>query len=142
MDDPKKLIAGWIEGRLEPAPVARLVGFRLTSFDGGVARLEMEAGAQHHNPMGSVHGGILCDLADMAMGVAVAATLGEDETFTTLDLSARFLRTVRSAQLAVEGQVVQRGRTVVYAEAEVTDGDGRSIARFSSTCLVIRGGGG
>jgi len=141
MDDPQKLIAAWIEGRIEPAPVARLVGFRLTACDDGVARVEMDAGAQHHNPMGSVHGGILCDLADAAMGVAVAATLGEDESFVTLELTARYFRAVRSAHLVAEGRIVQRGRGVVFAEAAVTDDDGRPIAHFASTCLLRPAGG-
>lgn len=136
MEDPRKLIAGWLDGHLEPPPVARLVGFRLTAFDDGVARCEMDAGAEHHNPMGSVHGGILCDLADMAMGIAVAATLAEGESFITLELSARFLRAVRSAHLVAEARVVQRGRGVAFAEAEVTDEDGRPIARLVSTCVI------
>lgn len=134
----QQLIDAWIEGRLQPAPVAELVGFRLVSFENGVARMEMQAGARHHNPMGIVHGGVLCDLADAAMGVAIAATLEEGESFATLQLSASYLRPVREGLLTATGRVVHRGRSVCHAEAEAVDAEGRSVARFTSACMVTR----
>ena len=73
-------------------PVADLVGFRVIEVAPGRALFEMEAGPQHANPMGTVHGGILCDLADAAMGIAYASTLGEGESFTTLELKINFLK--------------------------------------------------
>jgi uncharacterized protein (TIGR00369 family) len=134
----QELIAEWAAGRREPAPVAQLVGFRLVAFEDGVARLEMEAGERHHNPMGIVHGGILCDLADAAMGVAFAATLADGESFATLQLSASYLRPVRAGKLVATARVVHRGKTAGHLEAEVTDGEGRPVARFASSCTVLR----
>jgi uncharacterized protein (TIGR00369 family) len=55
--------------------------------------MELETTARHANPMGTLHGGILCDVADAAMGIAFATTLEDDETFTTLDLTTKFLAT-------------------------------------------------
>ena len=52
----------------------------------GESHLELDAGPQHANPMGTLHGRVLCDLADLAMGAAYASTLGSEETFTTLEL--------------------------------------------------------
>lgn len=132
------LIDAWVQGRLEPAPVARLVGFRLAAFENGTARMELQAGSQHHNPMGIVHGGILCDLADAAMGVAVAATLEEGESFATLQLSASYLRPVKEGLLIAAGRVIHRGRSVCHAEAEIADGEGKPVARFTSACMVTR----
>lgn len=132
------LIDGWLTKDHNPAPVADLVGFQLTGFKDEIARVEMDAGNRHHNPMGIVHGGILCDLADAAMGVAFAASLEEGESFVTLQLSANFLRSIREGRLIASGRVVQKGRTAGYAEAEVVDGEGRMLARFSSTCMVLR----
>ena len=91
-------------------PVADLVGFRVLEVAPGRALFEMEAGPQHANPMGTVHGGILCDLADAAMGIAYASTLGEGESFTTLELKINFLKPVWKARLRAEGRVVKRGR--------------------------------
>jgi len=136
----QKHIEDWLAGRVEGARVGTLIGFRLTGFQDGVIRMEMDAGPQHHNPMGTVHGGILCDLADAAMGTAMAATLEEGESFTTLQLAASYLRAVREGKLAVTARVVHKGKSVGHAEAEIVDGEGRAVARFTSVCMVLRRG--
>ena len=111
---------------------------RPVSLDKGEAKIEMTVGERLHNAMGTVHGGILCDLADAAMGTAFAATLGEGESFTTLDLSARYFQAVRAGHLVAEARVAQRGKSVGFVEADVTDAEGRTVARFASTCVVLR----
>jgi len=70
-------------GDSPPPPVARLIGFTLTFIAPGQAHIEFEAGAQHANPMGTLHGGILCDIADAAMGMAYASTLVECDVLDT-----------------------------------------------------------
>src|ERR1700727_2253996 len=79
--DIREIFERWHNGA-EP-PIAKLVGFHLTEYEKGRAVFAFEAGPQHANPMGSLHGGILCDVADAAMGTAVATTLNEGESFTT-----------------------------------------------------------
>lgn len=74
-------------GRQEfPAPIGKLLGLTLTRAGTGRATVEFEADGRYANPMGSLHGGVLCDIADGAMGVAYRTTLAEDESFTTLEL--------------------------------------------------------
>ena len=124
-----------------PPPVAKLIGFDAVSVDEGRTVFRMEARQDKHaNPMGTLHGGILCDIADAAMGMAVASVLGEGESFTTLELQMNFLRPVFNAQLEARGRVVHAGRTLVYLECEVvTLPDERLCAKSSSTCLILRG---
>ena len=62
-------------GEAPPPPIGRLLGFVLKAIEPGRAVFEMEADERHHNPMGTLHGGVYCDLADAAMGYAYAATL-------------------------------------------------------------------
>src|SRR5262245_54634881 len=88
-----------LRGDVPPPPVARLIGFALTAVAPGRAWCEFAAGPQHWNRMGTLHGGVLCDIADAAMGVAYATTLEGDETFTTLELKINFLKPVRSGHL-------------------------------------------
>jgi uncharacterized protein (TIGR00369 family) len=135
----QKIIETWLQDGKCPAPIGELLGFRLVSFDDGVIRLEMDAGSQHHNPMGTVHGGVFCDLADLAMGSAFAASLEEGEGFTTSQLSASFLRGVREGRLNCTGRVLYRGRVSGHTESEITDGEGRLVARFTSVCQVLAG---
>ena len=127
-----------LRGELTPPPIARLLGFVLKSIEPGHAVFELEADERHHNPMGTLHGGVYCDLADAAMGYAYAATLGEGETFTTIELKINFLRAVRKATLTAEARVVRAGSTVGYVECDVKDQTGRLIARAASTCMKLK----
>jgi uncharacterized protein (TIGR00369 family) len=128
-----------IAGGAPAPPVAALIGMRMVAIEPGRSRFELDADERHHNPMGSLHGGILCDIADIAMGSAYASTLDEGESFTTLELKINFLRPVKAGRLAAEGVIVQRGRTVGMTECAITDDQGRIIAKASSTCLTLRG---
>jgi uncharacterized protein (TIGR00369 family) len=121
------------------AAVAKLIGFRPTSVEEGRAVFELEAGPQHANPMGTLHGGVLCDVADAAMGVAYASTLADGESFTTLELKINFLRPFRNGTLTATARVVKSGRTIGLTECDVTDPEGRLIARAMSTCMTLRG---
>ena len=122
-----------------PPPVADLIGFELHSASGGESELSLEVTERHGNPMGTVHGGILCDLADAAMGTAYVSTLEDGESFTTLELKINFLRPFWTGRLVAHGRVVSRGRSVGLAECDLVDDDGRLIARASSTCMTLRG---
>ena len=126
-------------GELPPPPVASLIGFELTAIEPGRAVIELVADARHANPMGTLHGGILCDVADAAMGMAYASTLDDGDTFTTLELKINFLKPVRSGRLAATGRVVKAGHTVGLVECDVLDAEGRLVARASSTCMTLRG---
>jgi uncharacterized protein (TIGR00369 family) len=123
---------------LLPPPVGRLLGFVLKSIEPGHAIFEMEVDERHHNPMGTMHGGIYCDLADAAMGFAYASTLDDGETFTTIELKINFLGAVRKATLTAEANVVKAGRTLGYIECEVKDQTGKLVAKAASTCMKLR----
>ncbi len=126
-------------GELPPPPVAILIGFTIGSIEPGRVVMEMEAGPQHSSPLGTVHGGILCDLADAAMGMAYASSLDEDETFTTLELKINFLKPVWSGRLTAPGYVVKSGRSVGLVDCDVHDEKQSLVARASSTCMTLRG---
>jgi uncharacterized protein (TIGR00369 family) len=128
-----------LRGEVPPPPIAQLIGFTLTDAEPGRAVIEFEATPRHANPMGTLHGGVLCDIADAAMGIAYAATLDEGETFTTLELKMNFLKPVRSGKLVATGRVVKAGRTVGLVECDVVDDKDRLVARASSTCMTLRG---
>jgi uncharacterized protein (TIGR00369 family) len=128
-----------IAGDVEPPPVAKLVGFEMTEVEPGRAVFELDAGPQHANPMGTLHGGILCDVADAALGTAWVSTLEADETFTTLELKINFTRPFWTGALRAEGRVVHGGRTIGLTECDVTDAEGRLIAHATSTVMTLRG---
>jgi uncharacterized protein (TIGR00369 family) len=131
-------LAAWQSGEIEPPPVTRLVGIELISYGEGVSKMRMKADDRHFNPTGIVHDGILCDLADAAMGVAIASTMEKDESFSTAELHTYYFAPVRQEMLTAVGKTVRRGRRTAYAECEIYDGAGHMVARASSMCLIER----
>jgi uncharacterized protein (TIGR00369 family) len=122
-----------------PAPIGKLLGLTIVSSGAGRATVEFEASARYANPMGTLHGGVFCDLADAAMGVAYLSTLAEGETATTIELKINFLRPVWNAKLRAEAKVVRAGKVVGLLECDIFDERDRLIARASSTCMTLRG---
>jgi uncharacterized protein (TIGR00369 family) len=128
-----------MDSEIPHPPVAQLVGFRITSVEPGEAVIEFEAGEAHANPMGTLHGGILCDIADAAMGIALGAAIDDDESFTTLELKINFLKPIWKAKLKATGRIVKQGRTIALIECGVTDERGSLVAYATSTCMILRG---
>jgi uncharacterized protein (TIGR00369 family) len=125
----------------EEPPAARLLGMRFTAGGPGLATFEMDCDERHHNPMGSVHGGVLADIADAALNYAVISTLAPDETFSTLELKVNFLRPVFKERLRCHARVESRGKTIVYATADIVNEDRKVVAKALSTSLVRKQGG-
>src|SRR2546428_12654263 len=120
-------------------PIAELIGFTIEEIGDGRAVGSLQSAPQHANPMGTLHGGVLCDLADAAMGMAFVTTLAPDESFTTMTLSINFFRPVWRTRLRAEARVIHRGKNVGYVECEMTDQEGKHVAKANSTCFVLRG---
>jgi uncharacterized protein (TIGR00369 family) len=127
------------EGLPAAPPIGHLLDFSTLAITPGRATIQFDADARYANPMGTLHGGVLCDLADAAMGTAYATTLEKGETFTTLELKINFMKPIWRARLRAEGHVVKRGRTVGLVECDIFDEGNSLVARASSTCLSLRG---
>ena len=127
-----------LRGDVPPPPVATLLGIRAVSFGDGEAVFEMEVRPEHANPMGTLQGGVICALADAAMGLAYATRLEEGETFTTLELKTNYLRAVTEGTLTATGRVLHGGRTVGLTDCDVVDEQGRRVAHATSTCMTLR----
>jgi uncharacterized protein (TIGR00369 family) len=128
----------WIAGG-DTQRIAQAMGLELTEFGGGRAVIEFLVGSPHHNPTGTLHGGILCYAADTAMGFAWSSELKTGETFTTIEMKINFFRPVWTGKLSAEATVIRRGQTVGYAECDVKDAQGRLVAKSSSTLMTLRG---
>src|SRR5207245_10828907 len=89
--------------------------------------------------MGTLHGGVLCDIADAAMGTAHATGLGEVESFTSLDLQINFFRPVWNDRLRAIAKPVHLGKTVSRYVCEILNSDGKLVAQVTSTLMTLRG---
>lgn len=128
-----------VAGTREPPPVSKLIGFRMVEAEEGRVVFELDVGPQHASPLGTLHGGVICDVADAALGCAHATLLQDGETFTTLELKINFMKPVWEGKLTAVGTVVKAGRTIGLTECRVTDGGGSLVAFATSTCMTLRG---
>jgi len=127
-----------IDGSEPPAPVAQLVGLRMVAAEEGRVTFELDAGPQHASPPGTLHGGILCDLADAAMGCAVVSVLEEGVSFATVELKINFLKPIWNARLTAVGATIKVGRRVTLCECRITDEAGSLVAYATSTQMTLR----
>jgi uncharacterized protein (TIGR00369 family) len=126
-----------LAGEYDPAPVASLIGFRLTDVAAGAVTVELQAGPQHTSPPGTLHGGVLCDIADAAMGMALFSLLEESQAFATVELKINFLKPVWTGLLTAEGTVVKQGRTISLCQCDVTDAGGSLVAHATCTQMTL-----
>lgn len=125
-----------------PPPIAKTIGFELVDIGEASATVKMNTDPTiHGNPMGTVHGGVLCDLADAAMGIAHATTLAENESFTSIDLRINFFRPLWKDEIRAMARAVQLGKTVSFYSCDITRLDGKLVAVATSSMMTLRGEG-
>ena len=123
-----------------PPAIAKTLGFRLIEVGPGTATMELMANTEiHANPMGTIHGGVLCDIADAAIGTAHATTLKEDESFTSIDLQISFFRPVWNGRIRAAAKPVNVGRQISRYVCEILRDDDKLVAQVSSTVMTLRG---
>jgi len=120
-------------------PIGETLDFALVEVELGRAVFEGTPGRHVYNPMGVVRGGYAATLLDSACGIATASRLAAGETFTTLEIKVAYHRamTEHTGPVRAEAIVKNMGRRVAYADAKLTDADGRLLASATSTLLVM-----
>ena len=145
LDYLRKLLSGTVTSADKPPfnfpfPIMKTLGFRLVEVGEGTASMELEAKTElHSNPMGTIHGGVLCDIADAAIGTAHFTTLTEGESLASIDLQINFFRPVRNERLKAAARPIHRGKTVSRYVCDITRADGKLVAQVTSTVMTLRG---
>ena len=123
-----------------PPAIAKTLGFRLIEVGPGTATMEIVVDADKHaNPMGTIHGGVLCDIADAAIGTAHASSLEEGESFTSLDLQINFFRPVWNGRIRAVAKPVNVGRKTSRYVCDILRDDDKLVAQVTSTVMTLRG---
>jgi uncharacterized protein (TIGR00369 family) len=135
MDGHDELIEELRE-RLQASEFYRWVGIELVDAGSGEVEIAFEAGPQHVNLQGLVHGGMLATLADTAMGLAVRTVLDPGRRHVTVQISIEFLSPGRPGRIVAHGRAVKIGRQLGFAETDVVDARGRLLALARSTISV------
>jgi uncharacterized protein (TIGR00369 family) len=118
-------------------PICQLLGMEILGVETGKASVQLIVTVNHYNPVGTMHGGIYCDLADMAMGLAFMTTLEKGQSLATVELKMNYFRPVTGGTVRADASVLHRGKTTGYIECDVRDEQGRLVARSASTCMVV-----
>lgn len=128
-----------IDGSIPAPPIAKLMGFGLDYVEFGKAVFSVEPNESHYNPIGTVHGGLVCTLLDSVAGCAAQSTLPKGTAYTSLEIKVNYLRPVlaSSGKLTATGTVTKPGSRAAFVDATVTDAAGKLVATASSTLLVF-----
>lgn len=132
----EKVYDAWKTGGY-PSGATKSLGIRIVELSEGRSVLEMMVGQTLHNLSGTMHGGIMADIADAAMGIAIATTISPDEDFTTMEIKISFLRPHVKGVLRAEGIVAKRGKRVAFAEAVLMNGQKEVVAKANGTWLFL-----
>jgi len=123
-----------------PPTIAKTLGFRLIEVGVGTATMELMANTETHaNPMGTIHGGVWCDIADAAIGTAHATSLEEGESFTSLDLQINFFRPAWNGRIRAFAKPVNIGRQISRYVCDILTDDDKLVAQVTSTVMTLRG---
>jgi 1,4-dihydroxy-2-naphthoyl-CoA hydrolase len=110
----------------------------VVDIDDARTRLRLPVTDRLMSPNGYLHAAAVVALADTACGFGCLLGLPDDAPgFTTIELKANFLGTAVSGILDCEARRVHGGRTTEVWDASVTGPDGRTIALFRCTQLIL-----
>jgi 1,4-dihydroxy-2-naphthoyl-CoA hydrolase len=115
-----------------------LLGFRATTLEEGKLHAELDVRPDLLAPNGFLHAATVIGLADTACGYACLAHLPPGaKSFTTIELKSNFLGTAREGTIKAVATGVHLGRSTQVWDATVTGPDGKTIALFRCTQMVL-----
>ena len=128
-----------IDGELPPPPIAAHMNMRLVSAEVGSATFVCDPDESHYNPIGTVHGGLVCTLLDSVLGCAVQSTLPQGQGYTSIEIKVNYLRPVfaNAGPLTCVGTVTKPGSRVAFADGVVTDVSGKVVATATGSLLLF-----
>jgi uncharacterized protein (TIGR00369 family) len=110
-----------------------LLGYRLTQWRDGFARIEQDLLAHLGNRSGIPHGGVYATMLDTAMGyTGVWAPEGQPRVYAlTLSLTVNFVAQPKGKRLICDANLTGGGRTTFFTEAKLYDDLGTLVATGS-----------
>lgn len=102
----------------------------------GRATMEFLAGTHMCHSGGVVQGGFVAGWMDATMAHAAMAMSGPDVVPMTLEIKVSYFAPARPGPVIAEAWAEKRGRSTCFFEAQLKDGDGRMLAKSSSTLIL------
>jgi uncharacterized protein (TIGR00369 family) len=136
----RELLESIADGTLPEPPMARLVGAQLVTVGDGEVVFRCMPDESTYNPLGMVHGGLLCTLLDFAAGAAVQTLLPAGHAFSSIEIKVSYLKPLYAdgGTIEVHGRALQVGGRVAFSEAHARNRDGELVGHATSSLAVIR----
>jgi uncharacterized protein (TIGR00369 family) len=127
------------DGRLPQSPIGGLMEFAIVEAEEGRVVFTCRPDESAYNPIGAIHGGLVCTLLDSVTACALHSTLPKGKGYTSIEIKVNYLKALRvtSGPLTATGTVVKSGSRVGFTEGVVTDAGGAVVASATSTLLVF-----
>ena len=128
-------------GDLPTPPIFSTIGLAepFIEVERGKVTFFLEPHEYHYNPIGTVHGGVICTLLDSASACAVHSLLPAGTGYTSLELKVNFIRAVHtgSGRMHCVGTVINLGRRTAVCESKLFDEQKKLHATCTQTCLIM-----
>ena len=121
---------------LTQSAFSQLLGCRVQSLEDGVAHVALSLVPQLRNRAGKLHGGVLCSLVDISMGLACSSAHGFDQQSATIECKINYIRAVAEGEVLCIAKVIHPGRRTLVVEADVLQGD-KLVAKAQGTFAVL-----
>ena len=123
-----------------PTAISTTLMMSVVDVAPGIATVEIHADrAVHGNQQGTVHGGLIAELADASIGTAHSTLMEEGKSFTTIELKINFYRPVWESRLRATAKPLQSGKTITHYFCEIVNEDGKLVATATSTVMTLVG---
>lgn len=123
-----------------PTAISKILNMKIAKVDPQYAVVEILADPQiHGNQQGTIHGGLICELADAAIGTAHSTVMSDEQTFTTLEIKVNFIRPTWKSKLTAEAYPIYSGKSLTHYKCEIKNEENKLIAFTISTVMTLNG---
>lgn len=125
----------WIARALAVNPIAVHLSAKPVSCDAVHGRLTVEFTSRPEliNLLGIIHGGIVATMLDISMSFAAIATAGPGHVVPTIEMSTKFIAPAQPGVITGKGEVVHKGRSIIFMEGRLYDAHGALLATGAAT---------
>ncbi len=129
-----------LAGVINSSPYFELLSMKTREMGVGYSLFEIDLTEKHLQLFGFVHGGVFASIIDTAASWALFYAIEDQNAgLTSVDLKLNFLASAVSGKLIAKGRQIKIGKTLGYAESEVTDASGKILAHGTSTVMILHG---
>lgn len=117
-------------------PFVEHLGIRIVEKGSGVVRLRLDPRPEFLNSWGSVHGGVLMTMLDVALASAGRSLDDGCNGALTVEMKVNFIAAASGPVLA-EGRAQRAGRSLIFSEGELRAEEGTLLAKATGTFKLL-----